>query len=84
MSTMERLRDILGEQFGPERAAALDENAKPWHEAIGAKTIDILDFKLFVQEQFAVYPHPYFFDEKRSLAEIRDYIDAATPNLNPY
>lgn len=82
-ATMLKLREILKEMFGDEKVDALPDDTKPWHEFIGAKTLDMIDFKYFVQEKFAVTPHAFFF-EQTSLAEIAQYIETATPNTRPY
>jgi acyl carrier protein len=78
--TLAGLREILTEMFGEERINALSDDAKPWHDAIAAKSIDIIDFKCFVQEKFGVWI--VFLDE--SLADIAKHIDAITPSTNPY
>ena len=75
--TMQRIRGHLEEMFGPERAKALSDDAKPWCDAIGAKTIDVIDFRLLIEMQFDVKPHPYFI-ERASLAELVAYLDART------
>lgn len=82
-NTIKALREILAEMFSEERANALPADAKPWHEHIGAKTLDCIDFKYFVQDKFAVQPHAFFFDNT-SLADIAEYIETATPNTNPH
>jgi hypothetical protein len=81
--TLKALRELFEQQFGPERTAALGDTDKPWHEHIGAKSIDRIDVGYLIQEQFGVTPHAFFFDTA-SLKEIADMIDAATPNTRPY
>lgn len=82
-ATMEALRNILKEMFGEERVDSLPDDTKPWHEFLGAKTLDMIDFKYFVMEKFSITPHAFFFEET-SLAEIAQYIETATPNTRPY
>jgi len=81
--TMKTIRGFLEEMFGEERAALLKDDDKPWHDAIGAKNIDRVDFGALICTTFDVQPHAFFFDGA-SLAEIVEYIDAMAPNAFPH
>jgi hypothetical protein len=81
--TITKLREMFDQQFGPTRTAALKDDDKPWHEAIGATSHDRIDIEYLIRDEFGVNPHAFFFDTA-SLKEIADMIDVATPNLNAH
>lgn len=81
--TMQRLRAIVSEMFGPDREAAIEDDTKPWHSTIGAKNIDRIDFRLFLRAEFEIVNCETMFDGA-SLREIADYIDATTPSTDAH
>jgi acyl carrier protein len=83
MSNIDHLREILTEMFSLDRVDTLSSDEKDPLGWLGGKSVDRVDFRIFVEERFSVrFPEPLLSGS--TLQEMADYIEAAKPTTNPH
>ena len=83
LSTTDHLREILTEMFSLDRVETLQPEQKDPLGWLGAKSLDRIDFRLFVEERFSIRL-PDVVLRGSTLQEMAEFLDAAKPTANPH
>lgn len=82
-STREAVDEILTEMFGEERMKAIPADQSEFFAEIGAKSLDLLDFRCFIEEKFGLALN-YSMFAACSRDDIVKFLETAQPSTNPY